>query len=455
MAEKCTRFFLVSLFKGVDLFKVLTRLCGLLLLIIIGSPVALAGDVKGIRFWQDPEKTRMVLDLSESMTYKIKPLQNPYRLAIDINKAQLKVDTNKLTLPGKLVKGVRSGQQKGNILRLVLDLKSDVTWTHFPLDPHQNYGHRLVVDLRDKNAKKEVVKTAASEIKNTNRDIVIAIDAGHGGEDPGASGPKRTREKSITLAVAKRLAKAINAEKGMKAVLTRKGDYFVDLRKRTDIARKNKADLFVSVHADGFHDKRVRGSSVWVLSPEGANSEMGRWLEQKEKASDLAGGIDISHQDPLVAQVLLDLSMHYSVGASINAGEQVRKQLIKVMPKMHGKGLRKAGFVVLKMPDIPAMLVETGFISNPGEEKLLKTSAYQRKITKAVLTGIKAYFRKSPPDGSYYASLSKSQSYQVKSGDTLSQIAQNFGISTKQLKSHNKLKSNSLKIGQTLAIPGA
>ena len=176
----------------------------------------------------------------------------------------------------------------------------------------------------------------------------------------------------MTLAVAKKLAALINKEKGMKAILTRTGDYFVQLRKRTDIARENRADLFISLHADGFTDRRVRGTSVWILSPEGADSEMGRWLEQKGNASDLAGGVDISHQDPLVAQVILDLSMNYSVGESLKAAELVRKQLARTMPKMHGKEIKKAAFVFLKMPDIPAMLVEMGFMSNKTERKLLK-----------------------------------------------------------------------------------
>lgn len=418
-----------------------------------------ASDVNGIRFWQDPEKTRLVFDLSDDVNYKIFTLPNPSRLVIDINHSVLKTDLSKIELPKSLVSQIRNSNKSGN-LRVVLDLKKSVTTKDFKLKPFQKYGHRLVVDLKPRGSKKKVVKTVKSAGKNRNRDIVVVIDAGHGGEDPGAPGG----EKGVCLAVAKKLAQLINKEKGMKAVLTRKGDYYVGLVKRTEIARKNKADLFISLHADGFSDKRVRGSSVWVLSPKGANSEMGRWLEQKEKASDLAGGVDISHQDPLVAQVLLDLSMHYSVGESFKAGELVRKQLSGSMSKMHGKKIKKAAFVVLRMPDIPAMLVEMGFISNKTENKQLKSSKHQNKIANSVLGGLKSYFSANPPDGTSYkavasvttnANTNKNQTHKVRSGDTLSQIALNHGISTSRLRSHNGLKSDSLRIGQVIRIPGA
>ena len=412
-----------------------------------------ASEVNGLRFWQDPEKTRLVFDLSDDVQYKIFTLPNPSRLVIDIKQSVLKIDLSKIELPKSLVSQIRNSDKSGT-LRVVLDLEKSVTTNDFKLKPFQKYGHRLVVDLKPKGSKKKIVKTVENTVKNRNRDIVVVIDAGHGGEDPGAPGG----EKGVCLAVAKKLAKLINKEKGMKAVLTRKGDYYVGLHKRTEIARKNKADLFISLHADGFSDKRVRGSSVWVLSPKGASSEIGRWLEQKEKASDLAGGVDISHQDPLVAQVLLDLSMHYSVGESFKAGELVRKQLVRNMSKMHGKNIKKAAFVVLQMPDIPAMLVEMGFISNKTENKQLKSAKHQNKIAKSVMSGLKSYFSANPPDGtSYKATASvatKPKSHKVRSGDTLSQIAQNNGISTSRLRSHNQLKSDRLRIGQLIRIPG-
>ena len=410
----------------------------------------IAAEINGVRFWQDPEKTRVVFDLSDDVEYKLFTLANPNRLVIDIQKSSLNIDLSKVQLPKAFVSNIRSSSQPSKT-RIVVDLKQKVSPKHFKLQPYQKYSHRLVVDLKPKNGKKKVTKTAESAIKAKNRNVVITIDAGHGGEDPGAPGG----EKGVTLAVAKKLAAMINKEKGMKAVLTRTGDYFVQLRKRTDIARDNRADLFISLHADGFPDKRVRGTSVWILSPEGADSEIGRWLEQKGNASDLAGGVDISHQDPLVAQVILDLSMNYSVGESRKAAELVRKELVKNMPKMHGKEIKKAAFVFLKMPDIPAMLVEMGFISNKKERKQLKSSKHQRKIAKSILSGVKSYFKANPPDGSLLAEMSKIKSYKVRSGDTLSEIAQTYDISVSRLRSHNSLKSDRLRIGQVIQIPGA
>lgn len=410
-----------------------------------------AGELNGIRFWKDPEKTRAVFDLTDKIEYKLFTLDNPYRLVVDIKNTQLKVDLTQLELAEDLVKQIRSSQQN-NQLRIVMDLKNGVTTKDFTLKPFQDYGHRLVVDLRDKNSKKQVIKTATTS--NGMRDIIIAIDAGHGGEDPGAIGLRKTREKDITLSVAKKLYKKINDEKGMKAILTRTGDYYVSLRDRTDLARRHRADLFISLHADAFTDRRVKGAGVWVLSPKGASSEIGRWLEQGEKNSDLAGGVALSNRDPLLAEVLLDLSMHYSVGASMNAAINVHKSLSRKLPKMHSKSIQRAAFVVLKMPDIPAILVEMAFISNPDDERALKTSKMQNTITYSLLDGVKKFFKDNPPDGTFYAMRAKSKTYVVKSGDTLSHIALRFDVPMQRILTVNKLKSSQLKIGQVLTIPG-
>ena len=416
-------------------------------LLITGS--VFASDINGIRFWQDPEKTRIVFDMDGQADYKIFTLSKPSRLVIDMKNAKLNIDIGALSPPSSLVSKIRSSE-RSNKTRIVLDLKKSVSTKDFTLEPFQKFGHRLVVDLRPKGSKKKVVKTA-QRTQQADRDIIIAIDAGHGGEDPGAPGG----EKQVCLAVAKRLAALINKEHGMKAVLTRKGDYFVDLLKRTEIARQHKADLFISLHADGFKDKRVRGTAVWVLSTKGANSEIGRWLEQREKASDLAGGVDISHQDPLVAQVLIDLSMRYSVGESLKAADSVRTKLAKTMPKMHGKGIKKANFAVLRMPDIPAMMVEMGYISNRTENRLLKSANHQKRISRAVFSGVENYFKSNAPDGTLYQKLARIKSHKVRSGDTLSQIAVHYGTSTSVLKRYNQLKNDRLRVGQILQIPGA
>lgn len=436
------------------MFSVGFRILSVFILLNGAFSLARAAEVSGIRFWQAPEKTRLVFDVSKPVQYQLFTLARPYRLVVDMPDSKLKTKLKKIALPPRLVKKIRSSQNNDK-LRLVVELKNKITLKHFVLKPFRNYGHRIVVDLQDNEPSKPVVKSVSSMIMPVNRDIIIAIDAGHGGEDPGAIGKRKTREKSVTLAVAKRLANMINTERGLKAVLTRKGDYYVSLRKRTNIARKYKADLFISLHADAFTNRKVKGASVWVLSPRGASSEMGRWLEQKEKLSDLAGGADISHKDPLVAEVLLDLSMHYSIVSSNHAANKVHSALRSKLSTMHKKKVQKAAFVVLKMPDIPAMLVEMAFISNPQEEKLLRTVRQQKKISKAILSGVKAFFKANPPDGSYYAGLNNMRSYKVRSGDTLSEIAANFGVSTNRLKLFNRLKSSRLKAGQLLMIPRA
>lgn len=410
-------------------------------------------EIKGIRFWQDPEKTRVVLDLNNKVSYQVFTLTNPSRLVIDIEKGNLNLDLEKLLKPSNLVKSVRHSFKKEK-LRVVFDLDKKVTAKDFLLKPYQKYGHRLVVDLRSRKSATKIAKTIDQYVASNNRDIVIAIDAGHGGEDPGASGAKGTREKSVTLKVAKILSKKINQIKGYKAVLTRNGDFYVGLVKRTQIARKQKADLFISIHADGFKDARVKGASVWVLSTKGANSEMGRWLEEREKTSDLLGGVEnLSNKDPLVAQVLLDLSMHYSTGESQKFASIVKSELTSKLQNMHGKDIRKANFAVLRMPDIPAVLVELAYISNPSEERLLKTIKYQNKLASAILKGVVDYFKVNAPEGSLISALGEAKTYRVKSGDTLSEIAQKYSVTLAQLRLFNGFKSDSLKIKQIVKIP--
>ncbi|MEE4246884.1 MAG: N-acetylmuramoyl-L-alanine amidase [Kangiellaceae bacterium] len=419
--------------------------------LLVSATLANAVQVKGLRFWQSPDSTRVVLDLSKSTKHNVFSLDDPDRMVIDITDGQLGFDTADLDVKSEIIKHVRASKNNKGV-RIVLDLKYAATFKSFQLKPYQNYGHRLVVDLMSSKKKSAPPKPRAIA-KAINRDIVVAIDAGHGGEDPGALGNKGTKEKVIALKVAKQLAGMINKEPGMKAVMVRNGDYFVSLRKRTAIARQNQADIFVSIHADGFHDKRANGASVWVVSPKGAKSEMGRWLEQSENESDLLGGVEsISDKDPLLAEVLLDLSTTYSVSASIDAANLVHKYLAKSAPKMHKKRVERAGFVVLKMPDIPAMLVELAFISNPKEERLLNTFNHRKKLASAIFSGLKNYFKQNPPDGTLYANRNPSH-YTIKGGDTLSTIAQRFDVRLADLKKVNKIKSDNIRVGQRLKIP--
>ena len=277
---------------------------------------------------------------------------------------------------------------------------------------------------------------------------MIAIDAGHGGEDPGARGPRGTREKTVVLQIAKRLERLVDREPGFRAVMIREGDYFMPLRKRASKAHEHRADLFVSIHADAFHDRRARGSSVYVLSQRGATSEMARILAETENAADLIGGVSLNDKDDLLKTVLLDLSQTASIEASMEVGENVLGHLRR-LGKVHKRRVQQAGFVVLKSPDIPSILVETAFISNPGEERQLRNGKHQQNLATAILKGIKSYFRNNPPPGTLMAQ----RQHVIKRGDTLSEIAQRYDVSMNQLRVANGLKGNSLRIGDVLKIP--
>lgn len=428
----------------------------LILAVACTGQVVAATTVKNIRIWAAPDNTRVVLDVSNPVEHQITQLSNPERLVIDIkNTAEIK----KLSQPiaeDKLIKQIRSGVRNETDQRIVLDLKQAAKINSFLLEPNKQYGHRLVIDVTSKSelalSSAPKAKTAASSIKTNQRDVVVAIDAGHGGDDPGARGPSGTFEKDVVYSISKRLAALINKEKGMQAVLIREGDYFIRLRDRIEKARKNKADLFVSIHADAFKDPKVRGSSVYILSKRGASSEAARWLAEQENRSDLIGGVSLDDKDNVLASVLLDLSQTASLEASIDVADRVLAGL-KGLGKVHKKRVQSAGFAVLKSPDIPSILIETAYISNPAEEKRLKTSDYQYRLASSILKGLKDYFYDYPPEGSYIASLSNRRKHTISKGDTLSEIAEMYSISTQKLKKHNGLKSDQLRIGMVLNIP--
>jgi len=357
---------------------------------------------------------------------------------------------------------MRYAKQSDGKFRVVLDLHLAVRPKSFMLNPNSQYGHRLVVDLFDKQEQVKVVKSVQPEdpeITQKGRDIVVAIDAGHGGEDPGAQGKKyKKREKDITLAIAKELKRIIDKEPGMRAVLTRTGDYYVGLRKRMQLARKARADFFVSIHADAFNNAKARGSSVFVLSRRGASSEAARWLAVKENAADLVGGVKLDDKDDILASVLLDLAQSGTLAASLRAAARVHKEMGRI-GKLHGKKVQNAGFMVLKSPDIPSILVETGFISNPAEERKLASRAYQKKIAAAIFRGIKDYFEAEPPPGTQLAMKKSNKGkklvskYVIKSGDTLSAIAQRHRVSVASLRSENRITDDRIRVGQVLRIP--
>nr|WP_249217771.1 N-acetylmuramoyl-L-alanine amidase [Aeromonas salmonicida] len=361
-----------------------------------------ANQLKSVRVWPSPDNTRVVLDMSSAPNYNYFTLTGPDRLVIDLKGANNVANLASIGNNSELVRKIRESSplEKGG-LRLVLDLSSNIKPVVFPLAPAGPYGHRLVIDLPYEE-KRSAAAVQATPVGGKGKVVVIAIDPGHGGEDPGSIGPRRTYEKRVTLAVSQKLAALIDREPGMRAVLTRRGDYFVDLNKRSEIARKAKADLLVSVHADSFHNSTPRGASVWVLSTNRANREMGSWLEKQEKQGELLGGVGKvlaeSDPNPYLAQTFLDLSMDKSRAEGYDVSRQILSSMGKVA-RLHKKAPEHASLAVLKAPDIPSVLVETGFISNHAEEKLLATPAYQDKLARAIFEGIRNYYRAHPTKG--------------------------------------------------------
>ncbi|MFW1678475.1 N-acetylmuramoyl-L-alanine amidase [Pontibacter sp. JAM-7] len=440
--------------------KLAHSLSKLLCLAILGliTVSAQAADVNNIRLWLAPDHTRLVFDLSGPLEHKVFTLDNPDRIVLDVERASISADPKKLNLAKGPIQRVRSGQN-GSTLRLVLDLRHKVRAKSFELKPNDQYGHRLVLDLYEANTTPSPKKTVKSVDPVAGRDVVVMIDAGHGGEDPGAIGPGRVREKDVVLAIARELKRLLDKTPGYRGEMTRDGDYYISLRGRTGMARKRNADLFVSIHADAFKDPRAKGASVWVLSPRGASSEMGRWLASKENSADLiggVGGVSLEDKDDVLAGVLLDMSMTASREDSRVVAAGVHGN-IKQFARMHKAYVEQAGFAVLKSPDIPSILVETGFISNPGEASKLKTSSYQKRMANAIYKGVLEHFSRKPPAMTLIAQNSAAQQrvYRVERGDTLSVIALRNGVSLTELRRENKLKNDKIKVGQVLRIPAS
>jgi N-acetylmuramoyl-L-alanine amidase len=358
--------------------------------------------VKDVRLWAGPDATRLVFDLSAPVEHSVMTLQNPDRVVIDIEDAR--VDAARVLPEGQgFVKQLRVGPQGRSDVRFVIDLSSPAAPRSFSVAPSAGYGHRLVVDLSPiaSSAPPVAVKTADQA---HGRDVIVAIDAGHGGVDPGSIGKAGTREKSVTLAIARRLKERIDREPGMRAVLTRDSDHFVEHRERIARARRQQADMFVSVHADSYRDRSVVGSSVYVLSARGASDESARWLADRENAADLVGGVSLDDKDSVLASVLLDLSQGASMSASVDAAQKVMDELDRI-GNVTRRGVKHAGFLVLKSPDIPSILVETAFISNPTEESRLGNGRHQQRLAEAIYQGVRGYFYENPPPGTLISRL--------------------------------------------------
>ncbi|MCF7980646.1 MAG: N-acetylmuramoyl-L-alanine amidase [Pseudomonadales bacterium] len=429
--------------------------------VLASAPVSAATRIEGVRVWPAPDHTRIVFDVSGEIEHKIFTMSNPDRLVIDIKNTITKTRFQSLDLPSELVKGVRQAVRNKTDLRVVFDLNTKIKPASFVLPPNRQYGNRLVIDLYPSSQIIEKEKPIVRKQLADKREVVIAIDPGHGGEDPGAIGPKGIREKVVVMAIAKELAMVFKNQTGYKPVLIRGGDYYVGLRQRTQLAREHKADMMISIHADAFKSPQANGASVYALSKRGATSEAARWLAEAENSADLiggVGGVSLNDKDDVLAGVLLDLSMTASLRSSVAAGSEVVKELGKVT-RLHKKQLEQAGFVVLKSPDIPSILVETGFISNPKEAERLNSAAHQRVLAKAIYNGVQGFFSENPPPGTYLAwqleQQKNSREYRIARGDTLSDIATRHQVSTHRLKSINGLKSDQIRVGQVLQIPAS
>jgi N-acetylmuramoyl-L-alanine amidase len=415
-----------------------------------------AADIESARIWRAPDNTRLVLDISDTFDYSVFSLDNPSRLVIDIKSTELKTNLDKLAISPTPISKIRSAVRNGSNLRIVLELKTKVRVNSFTLKANEQYGDRLVVDLFDTV---EVAKKPARKVlPKTNRKIVISIDAGHGGEDPGAIGPKRIYEKVIVFQIAKRLETLFDQNPDFTGELVRTGDYYLAHRKRTSIARKNRADFFLSIHADAFTNPKANGASVYALSTRGSSSEEARYLAQKENRADLIGGaegwLNLDDKDAVLAGVLLDLTMTATLSSSLEAGKYVLKNMGGVA-RLHKKHVEQAGFLVLKSPDIPSLLIETGFISNPKEAKQLSSGAYQQRMAAAIYNGLVSYYMDNTPEGTSLAANKgkRERSYTIARGDTLSEIAQRYNTSVTNILSYNKMGSSTIKVGQKIIIP--
>lgn len=417
------------------------------------SLTALAAEVSGFRVWTDPEKTRAVLDLSARADYQLFTLQNPDRVVIDLNSSSLRDSLDLDQEHSGVISGVRHGAPQPETLRVVLDLTAATRINSQMLEPTGQYGHRLVIDLFPEGAAAEAVPVKQiADLDESERRVIVAIDAGHGGEDPGARGPGRTWEKNVVLAIARELKKNIDAKPGMQAILVRDGDYFIPLRERYEKARRNRADLFVSIHADAFRNPKVSGGSVFVLSNRGASSEFARRLATTENNSDLVGGVTLDDKDDMLASVLLDLSQSATMEASSLVAENVFASMTE-FGKTHKRTVESANFMVLKSPDVPSILVETAFISNPAEEARLKDPAWQRRMAEAIGRGVQDYFFLSPPPGTWIAANRQPLRHRVVRGDTLGDIAMRYRVTLYSLRNVNGLQGDNIRVGSELLIP--
>ncbi|MGF1803471.1 N-acetylmuramoyl-L-alanine amidase [Vibrio gigantis] len=440
---------------------------------ILFSSLVSANSLKSLRVWPSPEETRVVIDLKSEADFSYFTLSSPSRLVVDLKNTNLATKLPVVVKDSPVLSKIRkSSPPDKNTYRLVFELKKSSKAELFKLNPTPGgqYGHRLVIDLphgaasKSKPATKPSKPTVSKDINQVKRqkDILIVIDPGHGGEDPGSIGPSRKYEKNATLSISRKLAAQLNAVPGIKTRLTRNADYFVNLNRRVAIARENEAHLLISIHADAFTTPQPRGGSVFVLNTRRANTEISRWIENKEKQSELLGGSGAAFtgniDDKNVNQTLLDLQFSHSQKEGYKLATAILSEMGKVA-KLHNSKPINTSLAVLRSPQIPSVLVETGFISNPTEEKLLFQRSHQDKLARAVTKAVVKYLKANPPEGIILSNATSStggvSQHKVSRGESLSVIASKYGTSTQTLMKFNNLKSSSLAIGQILKIPSS
>ena len=428
--------------------------CFLFFIFLLFCQVSLAQNIlKDIRISSSNDDSRIVIDLHEKSSSNIFSLENPDRLVIDLKNTKLKKGFKLSTYPRESIRNIRFSEGNGSQLRLVIDLSSTFKYSYFNLPKGALYDHRLVVDLKSNDSP---IKNNSVQHSVAERKVVVVIDPGHGGKDPGAIGPSKIYESNVVLAISLRLAEYINRTTDMKAVLTRDDDTFIVLRDRMKMGRESKADLFLSIHADALDNPRVKGASVYTLSLKGASDEAARVFAERENAYSSISEVAISNMDKDAVSLLTDLSQNFSMKASKEAAGIILNELSKV-GSIRKKKVQEAGFAVLKSPDVPSVLIETTYISNPNEEARLNSRSYQDKLARAIFEGTRQYFFINPPKNTILANQIKSGSrvisYRVKRGDTLSEIAELYGIRLSTLKSFNGISGNMIRINQTLQIP--
>ena len=411
--------------------------------------ILVAAEVRGLRMWPAPDNTRLVFDLNAPVEHSLFSLSNPNRIVIDIKDSRVSGALPSAAYNESRIKGIRYAKRGENGLRVVLDLKNAVKPKSFVLKPHGAYGNRLVVDLFDAEEKTQVVvKRPIYQTKKTARDLIIAIDAGHGGEDPGAIGQRGTLEKDVVLKIAKELEKLVKRERGMKPLMVRTGDYYIGLKERVKKAQIAQADLFISIHADAFKNGKARGTSVFILSERGASSDLASYLADSENNADLNGGVSGTNDD-LLNMVLADMVKNSTLEDSHQIASKVLTGL-KGVNHLHKDTVEQAGFRVLKAGR-PAILVETAFISNRKEEKKLRSRKHQQALAKAIFKGTRAYFHSNPVPGTLLAL--RDRKHRIARGETLSGIARQYQVSLATIRDVNDINGNNLRVGKVISIP--